>query len=682
MNSDKYIMQRKRLLEELDMGKEVSIMELGMYDLTPYFKDEFDVSLSEAIMLNKNFERKIEHIDRDLYFSPPQYRALKVLLTNNRVILSAPTSFGKTLLIKEYIYKQKPRNIIYIVPTNALAYELEKSFKENANFSHYVIFDKCSVIENLDTESLNNQKLFFIGTQEKFLELDKNTMGEVDLFVIDEAYKLHESIKQQRAYKLSETFLDSMTSNSNKVFLLTPKAKFNGFDKYEFLLFESSFNAVEKNYIILNKEDFFATLLEKGKKEKTILFCVSPNQINATYEEIKDDVEIGKTTEFIKSLEADVHPDWSVIKLLKAGILTHHGQMPKYVQNRMINMFNKSNDYNILLGTNSISEGINTVTKNLFIHPDYNNLDNTLLLKNTVGRAGRLGEYPIGYIYSTVAVDDIVENEIEISLAISNEEELAEIEDSKNTEKIKEFCENHNIKFEFCQQLLYKYKLSLIKLDSILEALKKDCKYKDISNLPFIANRAFKNEYNGMMSNDKILIKGYLQTCYMENNQRVYLNDFGSRLQYFKKKADKNQELDNTEIINLYMQFIYSTLEYYIMPIVNIGLELKENDADWKFGENVIESLEDCKSKYYSKTYGNLNVEDLSESHMRIIGAIKDYGMTNAIKNLNVEILNEIEDCLNVRYSTIDVLRAIDFLAVNSNKHRTFFMELKKKYME
>jgi len=123
MNSDRYIMQRKRLLEELDMGKEVSIMELGMYDLTPYFKDEFDVSLSEAIMLNKNFERKIEHIDRDLYFSPPQYKALKVLLTNNRVILSAPTSFGKTLLIKEYIHIQKPRNIIYIVPTNALAYD-------------------------------------------------------------------------------------------------------------------------------------------------------------------------------------------------------------------------------------------------------------------------------------------------------------------------------------------------------------------------------------------------------------------------------------------------------------------------------------------------------------------------------------------------------------------------------
>lgn len=676
MNSDKYNLQRKMLLEELDKGEDVSIIELGMYDLTPYFKDKFDISLSEAIMLNKNIERRIEHIEKDIYFSPPQYRALNTLFNNDRVILSAPTSFGKTLLIKEYIYKQKPQNIVYIVPTNALAYELERSFKENVNFSDYVIFDKCSTIEK---EVINKEKLFFIGTQEKFLEIDKGMIGEVDLFVIDEAYKLHESIRQQRAYKLSETFIDSMARNSKKIFLLTPKANFHGFEKYQFNIFESSFNAVEKNYIILESQDFFDILLNKGQEEKTILFCGSPKQINATYDVIKNKIKVKETTEFAKLLETDIHPDWSVIKLLKAGILTHHGQMPKYVQNRMINLFNQSKQYNILFGTNSISEGINTVTKNLFIHPEYNNFNNTLLLKNTIGRAGRLGEYPIGYIYSTVRIEDVVENEIEISLAISDEEELAEIEDSKNVEKILEFSENFNIEFEFCKEMLIKNKISLLKLGRILEALKQECRFPGISNLPFIANRAFENEYNGMMSNDKFLITGYLNTYYKDGNEKVFLNDFSNRIAYFKKKSE--QELDNTEIINYYMQFIYSTLEYYIMPIVNIGLELKENNSNWEFGDNVIESLEECKRKYYKKTYGNLDVEQISETHMRIIGTMKDYGMMNIIKSLNVEILNEIESCLNIRYSTIDVLRAIEYLSDNSDKHRSFFLEVKNKYM-
>lgn len=680
MNDGKYNGRRKKILEKLDKGKSVSIIELGMYDLTPYFSaDEFDVSLSEAIMLNKNLERRIEHVDLELFFSPPQYKALEVLYEKDRVILSAPTSFGKTLLIKEYIYKKKPQSVVYIVPTNALAYELERSFKENDHFSDYIIFDKCSIVGGMNNERMSDEKLFFIGTQEKFLEIDPSIMGEIELFVIDEAYKLQESVKGQRAYKLSETFLDSINRNSKKIFLLTPRATLIGFEKYEFYTEKSDFNAVEKNYIVLEEEDFFDCLVDKGENEKTILFCNTPRQINVACESIEDRIKSQKDTDFIKLLETDIHPDWSVVKLLKMGILTHHGQMPKYVQNRMINLFNESQEYNILFGTNSISEGINTVTKNMFIHPEYNNRNDILLLKNTIGRAGRLGKYPIGYIYSVIDVEGLVENEIIISLAISEDEELAEIEDSKNDDKVREFSVKNNLNFEFCQELIKKYKISLFKLGKILDALRKDRKYKTITNLPYIAFDAFKNEYSGVLDIDSVLIAGYLQNYYMDGVQKVFLNDFYDRIIHFKKKSKRL--LDNTEIINCYMQFIYSTLEYYIMPIVNIGIEIKERYPEWRFGEKVIESLEDCKSRYYTKTYGGLNVDELTESHRLILGALKDYGMTGSLKNINADIIDEIESRLNIRYSTIDVIRAIDYLAQNSLHNKAFYVELKKKYM-
>lgn len=680
MSGDKYNKRRKKILEELDCGNDLSIMELGMYDLTPYFRtDEFDVSLSEKIMLNKNYERRIRHVSNELYFSPPQYKALECLFRENRVILSAPTSFGKTLLIKEYIYRQKPKNIVYIVPTNALAYELERSFKENEKFSDYTIFDKCSMVEQKENENFIEEKLFFIGTQEKYLEINQNVMGEIDLFVIDEAYKLQESVSNQRAYKLSETFLDSMAINSKKIFLLTPRAILEGFDKYEFYMFKSDFNAVDKNYVVLEEKNFFNVLLEKDSKEKTILFCNSPKQINDGYEKIKDLIKNKENMEFVRLLENEIHPDWSVVKLLKAGILTHHGQMPKYVQNRMINLFNENENYHILFGTNSISEGINTVTKNLFIHPEYNNLKDLLLLKNTIGRAGRLGRYPIGYIYSCTKIEELVENEIVISLAIANEEELSEIEDSKDNEKVLQFSEKYNLDFDFSQQLIKTYKLSLTKLEKILEALSDDRKYPGITNLPFIANRAFKNEYPGLPGTDAVLIAGYLQAFYKEGTQKMYLNTFSDRITYFKKKSKIS--MDNTEIINSYMQFIYSTLEYYIMPLVNIGLEVKKKHPNWHFGKNVVESLDDCKSKYYTRTYGGLNIDDLSNEHKLIVSAMKDYGMTSVLKNLSEEILDEIEKCLNVRYSTIDVLRAINNLAQNTGIHKDFYSEIKKKYM-
>lgn len=110
------------------------------------------------------------------------------------------------------------------------------------------------------------------------------------------------------------------------------------------------------------------------------------------------------------------------------------------------------------------------------------------------------------------------------------------------------------------------------------------------------------------------------------------------------------------------------------MPIVNIGLEIKEKYNDWDFGENVIKSLEDCKSKYYTKTYGKLNVDGLPESHRLIINALKDYGMIGMLQHLNEEMLIEIEKCLNVRYSTIDVLKAINTLSTSSGKYRDFFV--------
>lgn len=88
------------------------------------------------------------------------------------------------------------------MPTNALAFELEESFKTNAAFNDFEIFDKC--LDSLD-EKHDEKKILFIGTQEKFQEIAIN-LQTIDLFVIDEAYKLKETTRKQRGYRLSEAF--------------------------------------------------------------------------------------------------------------------------------------------------------------------------------------------------------------------------------------------------------------------------------------------------------------------------------------------------------------------------------------------------------------------------------------------------------------------------------------------
>ena len=668
--NEKYNKKRKQILLEIDRGESFNVEELAMYDLTPYFNEVDEPNLYETIILNKNQKRKVTYTDDNIYFSPPQNGALNFLENHDKVIFSAPTSFGKTMIIKEYIFRNKPNNIVYIVPTNALAYELEKSFKENDNFSDYIIYDK-----QLSDSIIENKKMFFIGTQEKFLELEQSLLTMIDLFVIDEAYKLQEGIDNIRSYKLSETFLTSFALNSHKIFLLSPIANFIGFEKYNFSFFNS--NAVEKNYVLLDEANFFDKFLKEGIQNKTILFCSSPYQINETFYKI-DHYDYTKIeSNFLSQLKQDIHPEWVVAKFLERGILVHHGQMPKYIQNKMINLFNHDERYNILLGTNSISEGINTVTKNLFIHPE-NTVNDKLLLKNTIGRAGRLGKYPVGYIFSTRKLE--VEDTIQIRLAISEESALKEIEESKQNDKIQIFCLAYNISEELCKLLLKKYKLSLKKLGNILDILKEDLKYSGIESLPFMAKHAIGNNYSTNPNTDKYLIKGYLNSHFINDyGENTYLNTFNDRIAYYKSKVDSNTTV--SEIINLFMQFIYATLEYNIMPIVNIGLDIYDNNFNWRFGENVIETLDECRRKYYKKSYGSLDFDNLSKSHMSIVNTMKDYGMINSIKKLSVDILNEIESRLNTRYSTIDVIRAIEYLAINSEDHKAFFIELKNKYI-
>lgn len=672
--------KRKQLLMLIDEGKVVNDLELGMYDLTPYYSESDDQTLVEKILHVKNDLRQVQHIkNKKICFAPQQIEALNFLKKNKRCILSAPTSFGKTLIVKEYIYVESPISVVYIVPTNALAYELENSFKENPSFSTYSIFDRKKA--NI-THFINDESLLFIGTQEKYLEIKEALPKEIDLFVIDEAYKLEDSTREQRGYKLSESFLDSISMRCKKIFLLSPNAIFKGFEKYGFQEFNSLYNPVDKVFRIVDEKVFFPTLYEEARKGKTILFCDTPTLINETVDMVCSHFEGNKYTDFINFLETEYHPDWSVVKFLKKGVLVHHGQMPKYIQNKMINLFNKNDNFSLLIGTNSISEGINTPTKNLFIHPKSNKIiSNKFLLKNTIGRAGRLGEYPIGYVYSTSNIDDVVRGDIVIQLSISKDEDLEEIENSVNEEKIEALCTDFGIEKEFYHQIRKNTHYSIGIISKILNVLKTDLGNSSLSNLPFMAHKVFR-EYNYAVAKiDKICIRGVLQYFYKdEYNQNILLKSYRDKINFYRQYNDS--EVSNSTIIDQYMRFIYSSLEHYIYPIAKIGVDLNDTYPEWPFGKFVLETLKTFIDRYNKRILGLSNINEYTEEQKVILQSLKDFGVLINDNTINLEMIVEIENQLNIRYSTFDIIKAIKFLAENSTKNRLKFIYLKNKYID
>lgn len=687
ISSKEFNCKRKELLIKKDNKEKVSNLEFGFYDLTTYYDEQSSDTLIDKILLYENEGRRIEHIgNKELYFMPEQEELLSIIKDRKRLIISAPTSFGKTLIVKEYIYREQPKNIVYIVPTNSLAYELEADFKKaESKFKNYVVFDKNSTDFNID----GNEYLLFIGTQEKFVELN-NVFKKIDLFIIDEAYKLQDSTKKLRGFKLSQAFIESINNKSDRIILLTPNAKLVGFDKYNFYIYQTHFNAVDKVFHQISSSEFENVLYECAKESKTILYCDSPKDMVKIAENAKTIKETNN--EFIKMLENEYHPDWSVIQLMKKGILTHHGMMPKYVQNHMIDLFLKTDDYNLLIGTNSISEGINTPTKNLFFDKECTFKKEKLLYKNTIGRAGRLGQYPIGHIYSVKDLSYLDKDEIEIKLAISDEEELEEVEENNDELKLRAVLAIYGITDEHCIAKIKSFHIPLSKIKSILKVLRNDLIYSGLDQIPNMAQMVYPAEYPqykfnkwNRINEEKIFIKGCLQFYYKtdENNSHD-LKTFSDKIDYFKyvceKRYKKGLEQNNSNIIEGYMRFIYSTLEYCIIPIMKVGKAIIDNCSNWAFGKNVKNTITLFFDRYYQFQYG-ISVDNFTDNQRKILETLKEYGVSLKEIEINDEILKEIESELNVRYSTYDVIHAIIKLASEKGKYQNVYKFIRKKYI-
>ena len=100
--------------------KNKEIEGLQFYDLNMYASN----NTPETIILS---EVNKSLIDKTVVLNRYQMEILNILNDNN-LFLSAPTSFGKTFLMLEFIMRNKENlnNIIFIIPTLALMNELLK----------------------------------------------------------------------------------------------------------------------------------------------------------------------------------------------------------------------------------------------------------------------------------------------------------------------------------------------------------------------------------------------------------------------------------------------------------------------------------------------------------------------------------------------------------------------------
>ena len=104
----------------------------------------------------------------------------------------APTSFGKTELIKEYVFKNyMNKNICIILPSKAMINQLRLDIFEM--FKN--IKNKPRIIVHYDVNIKNNKRNIFIFTQERLFKFlyDRKNKINFDTLLIDEAHNLFEN---------------------------------------------------------------------------------------------------------------------------------------------------------------------------------------------------------------------------------------------------------------------------------------------------------------------------------------------------------------------------------------------------------------------------------------------------------------------------------------------------------
>lgn len=372
------------------------------------------------------------------YLNYGQLSLLEDLEKYIKILVSAPTSFGKTSIVNEYIIKNNKNfnNIIFVIPTNSLIEELYNKFLElNSTFKlNYHI-------STLPKVKKDNRNILML-TPERFLILNTTCdIDDFDLIIMDEMYKIINSrnstlndVVNERSAKFRKT-LEIISKSRVKSIFLSPytynlsKSMQKFVEKYDVNVINRKIDYVNHNvynihgkkefqdFFGLTDSDYYANcnvqqkvkrILENLSERQNIVYISSIATAEKIIDECSQDTnKLNKNKRYEKfykhlcdNYSVDNLDVWKVIRGLEKGIGIYISPIPRYIKKEIARLFNDG-VISTLIVTTSFVEGVNTNAENIIITSQFTaqsiKLDNIDLL-NIMGRAGRFGKSPVGNI--------------------------------------------------------------------------------------------------------------------------------------------------------------------------------------------------------------------------------------------------------------------------------------------
>ncbi len=376
------------------------VEKAGLY---PYVENQDTLSNKERI--NYEFHRPLD-MDSAIVFHRKQFEVYQELLAGENVILSAPTSFGKSLLIDAMIATGRFKTVIIIVPTIALIDETRRRLTKKFGGRYKIVTDP--------SQQLIDRNVMVL-TQERYLEFDH--IPRPDFFVIDEFYKLSPTVNKDqsrtfddRIVALNHTFFD-LCRTASQFLMIGPNieaVESGSRNEIHFKFIKTDFNTVYakiENYrkTIGESDEDLCVRVCRMIHGQTLVYCKSPGSVLSLssrlcneFPETKD----RKLLDFADWVSENYGRDWAFANALRHGIGAHHARLPRSVSQYLLYLFDKG-AIRFLLCTSTIIEGVNSSAENIVVFE--NKLGKQkydfFTFSNIKGRAGRMLRHFVGHVY-------------------------------------------------------------------------------------------------------------------------------------------------------------------------------------------------------------------------------------------------------------------------------------------
>jgi hypothetical protein len=365
------------------------------HGLFPYLNPE-ELDFADLVVYECN--RPDRYTDERFVFHRAQNEIYRKLLKGESIVLSAPTSFGKSLILDALLASGNYANVAIIVPTIALIDETRRRLARFRDFKLVTHPSQSLALKNI-----------LVMTQERLLATP--ALPPLDLFMIDEFYKLHLETEHERAVLLNQAFHKLYKTNA-QFYLAGPSVEGLAAslpDSFDVSFVHTDYATVAVDLIRLDahtpdEKSTAVTQICNGANGPTLVYCSSPDRVRQVGRWLLErsrarqlSADLAGAADWVAST---FHPSWLVARALRDGVGLHHGRLPRALAQEIVHLFNDG-QLDTLVCTSTLIEGVNTRAKNVII------LDNRVARRqhdyftfnNIKGRPGRMFQYFVGRVY-------------------------------------------------------------------------------------------------------------------------------------------------------------------------------------------------------------------------------------------------------------------------------------------